>query len=357
MSVVALPLCRCLILFAVMVSLCCISNVGSAIEGAKPPPGDQMRILYCISPRVCRESPPPLHCLKGTEVPENGPLSILFMVDKTKCHNPLFEIAYDLEVDHHVSYSSDRQQEGDTMKIQQSLKQMQFDVVFNLEGNTGMSADLADYFITPSPSTTLYIDGGPMEFHVATFRRGGVIPAEKRNNLTIDNLQKWVKAWLENVRSECAPWNSIKPTPMPILLVMEPLGLKSLQDAGERIVKSLIYLSAAGLIILNISNPSATGKSTEVMNDVLRIGVGMPGGIAYRSNPHVFFDTNATIPPYYEVVRDGGIRVIPALLAIASENGVSPASAEEDALILRWKLLDAVEGNSDIYHTPLFDAI
>ncbi len=143
---------------------------------------------------------------------------------------------------------------------------------------------------------------------------------------------------------------------MPILLVMEPLGLKTLQDSGERIVKSLMYLSAAGLIALHMSNPLAPGKSVEAMNDALRIGVGMRGGIGYRSSPHVFFDTNVTTLPY-DVITDGGLRVMSASLAIASENGVSPASAEEDALILRWKLLNASKVNLVMNIVPhLFDS-
>ncbi len=345
-----------LIFLAVMVSLYGISNVVSAVED-EIPPRDQMRTLHCISPRVCREPPPPLHCFKGTEVPESGPLSILFMVGNETKHHPLLQLAHNLEISHHVSYSSERWQEGATMEMQRSLKQMQFDVVFNLEGSSRTSADVTPSFVTPSPSTTLYVDGGPTEFHVATFRRGGVIPAEKSNNLTLDSLRKWIEEWLEHVRAECAPWNSIKPTPMPILLVMEPLGLKSLQDSGERIVKSLMYLSAAGLIILHMSNPLALEKNAEPMIDALRIGVGMPGGIAYSSNPRIFFDTNATTPPYDVVVRDEGLRVMSAMFAIASENGIDPVSAEEDALILRWKLLNAFEGNSDVYRTPLFDEV
>ncbi len=258
------------IFLAVMVSLYGISNAVLAVEDDIPP-GDQMRTLHYISPRVCREPPPPLHCFKGTEVPQSGPLSILFIGNEIK-HHALLKLAQDLEINHHVSYSSERWQKGATMEMQRNLKQIQFDVVFNLEGCTKTSADVTPSFVIPSPSTTLYIDGGPTEFHVATFRRGGVIPAEKSSNLSLDSLRKWTKGWLESVRGECAPWNSVKPTPMPILLIMEPLGLKSLQDSGERIVKSLMYLSAAGLIILHMSNPLALGKSAEAMTGALRIG-------------------------------------------------------------------------------------
>eukprot|EP01084_Bolivina_argentea_P278993 476885_1 len=176
------PLSKCILFFASMVvSLYGISNnVVSAVED-EIPTRDQMRALHCLSPRACRDTPPPFHCFKGTEVPESGPLSILFMgANEAKCHPLLLQFAHELEVNHHVSYSSERWQEGNTTtKMQQSLKQIQFNVVFNFEGCTGTSAGVARSFITPSPSTTLYVDGGPAEFNVVTFRRGGVIPAEK----------------------------------------------------------------------------------------------------------------------------------------------------------------------------------
>ncbi len=176
------PLSKCILFFASMVvSLYGISNnVVSAVED-EIPTRDQMRALHCLSPRACRDTPPPFHCFKGTEVPESGPLSILFMgANEAKCHPLLLQFAHELKVNHHVSYSSERWQEGNTTtKMQQSLKQIQFNVVFNFEGCTGTSAGVARSFITPSPSTTLYVDGGPAEFNVVTFRRGGVIPAEK----------------------------------------------------------------------------------------------------------------------------------------------------------------------------------